>query len=112
MPQPPPLTRYLGKAERTLQSLLQIQLRKAELSFPEWTVLTFLSGSGALAEGQLAGALENGRIVDRDEVPALIRAMSERRLIGEADASYSITTAGLELYLPLRQAVEDHRRTH
>jgi hypothetical protein len=40
----PPVTRFIGEAERTLQALLQRQLQKADMSFPEWIALAILSG--------------------------------------------------------------------
>ncbi|WP_454623399.1 hypothetical protein [Brucella anthropi] len=41
----PHITRLIGEAERTLQALLQRQLEKAGMSFPEWFALTVLSGN-------------------------------------------------------------------
>lgn len=41
----PHITRLIGEAERTLQTLLQRQLEKAGMSFPEWVALTVLSGN-------------------------------------------------------------------
>lgn len=41
----PHITRLIGEAERTLQALLQRQLEKAGMSFPEWVALTVLSGN-------------------------------------------------------------------
>lgn len=45
LPNSPPITRFIGEAERTLQALLQRQLEKAGMSFPEWVALTVLSGN-------------------------------------------------------------------
>lgn len=102
----PPLTRYLGKAERTLQALLQTKLRQVNLSFPEWTILTFLNGAGPLRQDQLVEGLGSGRVVDLKEAHVLIGAMIDKGFIVRGDAGLSITTAGAELYLPLRNAVE------
>ena len=49
-----PITRFIGEAERTLQALLQRQLQKAGVSFPEWVALTILSA------GPLGGQVHSG----------------------------------------------------
>jgi hypothetical protein len=69
MPTPPPLTKHVGQAERTLQALLQAQLVRFDLRFPEWTVLTFLSGSGPLDRAQLGKRIVGGRIAARSGRP-------------------------------------------
>lgn len=102
----PPLTRYVGTAERTLQALLETELGRAGLSFPEWTVLTFLNSAGALAREQLAAALASGLIAGRKEADALIGAMIGKGLIAAGDGGLSIAVAGAEIYLPVRKAVE------
>lgn len=101
-----PITRHLGTAERTLQALLQTQLRKVGLSFPEWVVLTILHSSGSLPLANVIDALERGQIGDRDGVDALVARMAERGLIAPAEFGMSITPLGAELYLPLRHDVD------
>ncbi|KYB44935.1 hypothetical protein AB664_16475 [Brucella anthropi] len=58
----PPITRFIGEAERTLQALLQRQLEKAGMSFPEWVALTILSGGQLTAEG-LVQTIADARVV-------------------------------------------------
>ncbi len=106
MPTPPPLTKHMGQAERTLQAPLQAQLTQSNLSFPEWTVLTFLGGPGPLDRAQLIERLHRARIAGPSEAPALIDAMAAQGLIAPAEGGLAITAAGLEVYLPLRETVE------
>lgn len=101
----PPLTRYLGKAERTLQALLQTQLKAANFTFPEWTVLTFLSGGEPLDQERLVHALENGHVLDRPSAIGLIEAMAVSALIRDDQGGYRITEGALERYRPLRERV-------
>jgi hypothetical protein len=105
MPASPPLTKHVGQAERTLQALLQTHLSRSELSFPEWTVLTFLSGPDRLGRDQLVEALDRGQIVQPDEAHVLIDAMTDKGLIAPVEAAMSLTDAGVEVFLPLRNAV-------
>lgn len=106
MPTPLPLTKHVGQAERTLQALLQVQLARFDLGFPEWTVLTFLSGSGPLDRAQLVERIVGGRIAGSGEAPALVDAMATSGLIAPVEGGLAITAAGREVFLPLRAAVE------
>jgi hypothetical protein len=60
---PPPLTRALGTAERSVRALLERQLGSAGLSFPEWTVLAVLDGGGPLPARRLVQAQLGGKVV-------------------------------------------------
>lgn len=106
MTTPPPLTKHLGKAERTLQALLSVQLKRADLTFPEWTVLTFLNGAGRLEKDDLLKALSNGKIVDYQDAGSLITSMVVKGLIEPQAGGMGITTLGKQLYVPVRSTVE------
>ena len=100
-----PLTRYVGQAERTLQALLQTQLQTADISFPEWAVLTFLNGTGTLTRAQLAEAINKGRVIESEATDDLVDAMSGRGLIEESQARLAMTETGREVYRRLRSKV-------
>src|SRR5262249_56008149 len=57
------LTRDIGQAERAMRALLERLLKKARLSFPEWTVLVFLDSAGPLPREDLVRRLIGGHIV-------------------------------------------------
>ncbi|NJM81357.1 MAG: hypothetical protein HC844_01710 [Tabrizicola sp.] len=99
-----PLTRYLGKAERTLQSLLQTQLRAAGMTFPEWAVLTFLSG-GPLTRQQLTDAVVKGHVAGARDPADLIKAMVDRGLAEASGERLAMTAKGKEIFDPLRDSV-------
>ena len=69
----PPLTRDIGQAERTLQALLQHQLAPSNLTFPQWAVLTFLTGAGPLGQNTLIDLLNKGKIVASNEAKSSSR---------------------------------------
>lgn len=102
----PPLTKHLGKAERTLQELLSLQLKRVDLTFPEWTVLTFLNGAGRLENDNLLKALSYGKIVDYQGAGSLITSMIAKGLIESQVDGVAITPLGKQLYLPVRSTVE------
>lgn len=102
----PPLTRVVGQAERTLQSLLHAQLRAAAMSFPEWAAFTHLNDAGTLGFGRLAETLENGRIVAPGEGARVIGEMAEAGWIARDGAGVSISAAGAARYRPLRERVQ------
>lgn len=110
----PPLTRDIGQAERTLQALLQHQLAPSNLTFPQWAVLTFLTGAGPLTQITLIDLLKKGKVVDSDEAKTLLNSMAasgllcftENRESADHEPRLSATEAGTSLYRPLREAVE------
>uniref|UniRef100_UPI000B06E81F MarR family winged helix-turn-helix transcriptional regulator n=1 Tax=Nitratireductor soli TaxID=1670619 RepID=UPI000B06E81F len=98
-----PLTRYLGKAERTLQALLQTRLRVVGITFSEWAVLTFLSG-GPLTHEQLATAIDKGRVTDGS--PAnLIESMIGKGLVESSGERFVATKKGSDIFEPVRASV-------
>lgn len=106
MTKPQPLTKTVGKAERTLQRLLATQLEQAGISFAEWTVLVFLSGPAALPRTDLVAALAHGQIADDQAAERLLSAMENKGLIVVADTAVALTDAGKTLFLPLREQVQ------
>lgn len=102
---PQPLTKIVGKTERTLQALLNTQLGKADLSFPEWTVLVFLS-NGSLARTAVLTNVEEAEIARGDNADALVATLEARGLVGISDEIVHLTDKGLSLFTPLRDAVK------
>lgn len=110
----PPLTRDIGQAERTLQALLQHQLAPSNLTFPQWAVLTFLTGAGPLGQNTLIDLLNKGKIVASNEAKSLLNSMaasglicfSENREGANREPLLSATEAGASLYRPVRETVE------
>ncbi|HET8597738.1 MAG TPA: hypothetical protein VFM22_08265 [Castellaniella sp.] len=100
-----PLTRYVGKAERTLQALLQTQLQQVGVAFPEWAALTFLRNAGPLKRSQLGEAIRNGRLVEAGGVDSLLDAMIDKGLIAQVPDGLAMTSAAKSLYDPLRSRV-------
>lgn len=99
-----PLTRYVGKTERTLQALLQTKLRAAGITFPEWAVLTFLSGK-PLTHHQLAEAIGKGRVVGAEDPTDLIASIVHRGLADVSGEQLAITAKGKEIFDPVRASV-------
>ncbi|HKA37500.1 MAG TPA: hypothetical protein VKH43_11820 [Thermoanaerobaculia bacterium] len=105
------LTRDIGQAERAMRALLERLLRKARLSFPEWTVLVFLDGSGPLAREDLVRRMIGGRVVpDAATARATLDFLLSEGLLGTDgsagdDVRLELTGPGEAVYGPLRQAV-------
>jgi DNA-binding MarR family transcriptional regulator len=101
---PPPLTRSLGEAERTLRALLQTQLDEVDLSFPEWTTLVTLDVAGPLTRAELIERQLAGRVAPADEAEAAVERLVASGLL-VAEPRLAPTEAGEALYRPLRQRV-------
>ncbi len=99
-----PLTRYIGEAERTLQALLQRQLRRAGLSFSEWVAMTILSGAASLPASRLLEAVAGARVVAPGKESGLVDELVTRGLVRGED-ELALTDKGLELFRPLRSNV-------
>lgn len=99
----PPITRFIGEAERTLQALLQRQLEKAGMSFPEWVALTILSGDQLTAEG-LAQAIAGARVVVPGSEMAVVDDLIRKELVARGQ-NLSMTQRGLDVFQPLRDTV-------
>lgn len=114
--------RDIGEAERATRALLDKLLDEAGLSFPEWTVLFTLDGTGPLAGDALVHRQVGGHVVpDAAAARATIDALRSAGLLastptGEAhrtggaagdreDAPLAITAAGEAIYRPIRLAV-------
>ncbi|WP_285294061.1 hypothetical protein [Aureimonas altamirensis] len=99
----PPITRFIGEAERTLQALLQRQLQKAGMSFPEWVALTILSGGQLTAEG-LAQAIADARVVVPGREMTVVDDLIGKELVARGQ-NLSMTQRGLDVFQPLRDSV-------
>ncbi|RSC37115.1 hypothetical protein EGT36_07440 [Agrobacterium sp. FDAARGOS_525] len=99
----PPITRFIGVAERTLQALLQRQLQKAGMSFPEWVALTILSGGQLTAEG-LAQAIADARVVVPGREMTVVDDLIGKELVARGQ-NLSMTQRGLDVFQPLRDSV-------
>ncbi|MFB8342729.1 hypothetical protein ACWGNA_25760 [Brucella cytisi] len=99
----PPITRFIGEAERTLQALLQRQLQKAGMSFPEWVALTILSGGQLTAEG-LAQAITDARVVVPGREMTVVDDLIGKELVARGQ-NLSMTQRGLDVFQPLRDSV-------
>ncbi|WP_079210532.1 hypothetical protein [Brucella pituitosa] len=99
----PPITRFIGEAERSLQALLQRQLQNPEMSFPEWVALTILSGGQLTAEG-LAQAIAGTRVVVPGREMTLVNDLIGKELVACGE-TLSITHGGPEVFHPLRDSV-------
>ncbi|HMG42249.1 MAG TPA: hypothetical protein VK611_13005 [Acidimicrobiales bacterium] len=104
----PPLTRYLGTAERTLRALLEQLSDEAGLSFPEWTTLVVLDTAGPLGRDELVRQQVAGRVAGEALAAASIDDLVSSGLIasaGDDDPRLSLTAAGEVVFRPLRQTV-------
>jgi len=105
------LTRDIGQAERAMRALLDRPLKKARLSFPEWTALVFLDSAGPLPREDLVQRLIGGRVVpDAAAARATLDFLLSEGLVGidgsaRDDVRLEPTAAGEAVYGPLRQAV-------
>jgi len=95
----PPITRLIGEAERTLQALLQRQLQKADMSFPEWVALTILSGGQLTAEG-LAQAIAGARVMAPGREMTVVKDLIGKELVARGE-NLSMTQRGLDVFQPL-----------
>jgi DNA-binding MarR family transcriptional regulator len=102
---PQPLTKTVGKTERSLQALLASQLVDAGLSFPEWTVLVFLS-NGPLATETLLAAMADGEIARGSEAYGLLAEMEAKGLVQSTVDKSILSDSGKALFLPLRASVQ------
>lgn len=104
----PPLTRYLGTAERTLRALLEQLIDEAGLSFPEWTTLVVLDTAGPLGRDDLVRRQVAGRVAGEALAAASIDDLVSSGLIapaGDDDPRLTLTAAGEVVFRPLRQTV-------
>lgn len=99
----PPITRYIGEAERTLQALLQRQLQKAGLRFPQWVALTILSGAPLTREG-LAEAIADANLVLPGSEMSVVDDLVANDCVALGQ-TLTITRNGLDLFEPLRDNV-------
>jgi DNA-binding MarR family transcriptional regulator len=110
MTQPLPLSPTIGATERTLFALLNSRLERHGISFPEWTVMFFLSEDG-LPQSVVLDRLASGRVAEGDAATALIEAMVQANRIesvdggGETEAHLALTPQAKQVFLPLRAQV-------
>src|SRR5262249_57420124 len=106
MPTPYSRTRDTGQAERAMRAPLDRLLKKAGLSFPEWTALVFLDSAGPLPREDLVQRLIGGRVVpDAAAARATLDFLLSEGLVGiDGSAGDDIrlepTTAGEAVYGP------------
>lgn len=109
----PPLTRDIGRTERTLQTLIGQQLDRAGVTFPEWVALTFLSGSGPLSGTELAHRLVDDAVAPVGHAQAVVGALIGRGwaashasdLVDSDAATLTITDDGAAVYGALRATI-------
>ncbi|MFN7023433.1 MAG: hypothetical protein ACK4QP_02720 [Pseudorhizobium sp.] len=102
----PPITRFIGEAERTLQTLLLRQLQRAELTFAEWVALTILSGAGPVTVSKLTESIADAKVVASGSERDVVTGLVQRGLVGGED-KLNITEQGLEMFQPLRNKVRE-----
>lgn len=102
----PPITRFIGEAERTLQTLLLRQLQQAGLTFAEWVALTILSGAGPFTVSNLTESIAAARVVASGGERNLVAELVQKGLVG-GDDNLNMTEHGLELFQPLRNTVRE-----
>jgi hypothetical protein len=101
---PPPISRDIGQAERTLRALLQTQLDEAGLSFPEWTTFVTLDVAGPLTRAEVVERQVVGQVAPADEAEAAIDSLVSAGLL-DGEPRLAPTGAGDALYQPIRQRV-------
>lgn len=101
---PPPITRDIGEAERTLRAVLQTQLDAAGLSFPEWTTFVTLDVAGPLTPAEVIERQVVGQVAPADEAEAAIDRLVSAGLL-DGGPRLAPTAAGDALYQPIRQRV-------
>lgn len=100
----PPLTRFIGEAERTLQALLKHQLDRAGLRFEEWVTLTIVSGATAPDKATLLRQIAAAKVVAPGDEADLLHAMIQRGHI-EGDSALALSAEGRAVFEPLRDAI-------
>lgn len=101
----PPITRFIGEAERTLQALLQHQLQQVGMTFAQWVAMTVLSG-GPLTVTRFTEAIAAARVVAAGDELRVADELVEEGLIA-GGSEFSMTERGLDVFLPLRGKVGD-----
>lgn len=100
----PPLTRFIGEAERTLQAVLRQRLERAGLTFEEWVTLTILSGPTEPDKTQLIKQIAAAKVVAPGDEAELVQAMIQRDFIA-GDSALALSEHGRTVFEPLRDAV-------
>ena len=93
----PPLTRFIGEAERTLQALLKHQLDRAGLRFEEWVTLTIVSGATAPDKATLLRQIAAAKVVAPGDEADLLHAMIQRGHI-EGDSALALSAEGRAVF--------------
>jgi len=111
----PALTgRDIGQAEKAPRALLDRLLDEAGLSFPEWTILFTLDGTGPLARSELVRRQADGLKVPEAAVRATLDGLQSSGLLApadqaggpagdDADPRLAPTAAGEARYRPARR---------
>jgi DNA-binding MarR family transcriptional regulator len=120
-PVPPALNaRVIGAAQRSTNALLQRLLDDADLPFAEWTILFTLAGTGPpgrpMARGALVRQQADGLKVPESTVEATLDGMLASGLLTAAstdadDAVLAPTAAGMAVYQPIRDVVDQISQT-
>lgn len=102
-----PITRDLGKAERTLRGLLDSMIAPAGLNFPEWVALTMLAGSGPLSRQDLTIAIVQSKVATHEDATLIHDSLEARGLIVNTNGEMSNSKAGEALYGSLKAKVDN-----
>lgn len=103
----PPLTHFIGQAERSLRALLDPLISDAGLSFSQWTVLVFLHGKPPLTRPELIDRQLVGRIASFDAAAAAVDDLLARNLVEVAAPTTSgnpqlvLTQLGTQIFQSL-----------
>lgn len=104
----PPLARSVGSAERSMRALLQRKLRSADLSFGEWTAMTFTNASTLDSEQVAQLQVGDHLATDAAEAHGLIDTLISTGLIAISRGGVLVHTAiGAALFLSLSREVAE-----
>jgi DNA-binding MarR family transcriptional regulator len=116
----PTLTgRDIGEAENAIRALLDRLLEEAGVSFPEWTVLFTLDGTGPVPRSELVRRQAHGLKVPEAAAMATVDGLRSSGLLtpidqaqgaggpsrGGDDPRLTLTAAGEAMFRPIRRAV-------
>lgn len=113
------LNRSIGETERTLGALLGQVLHPIGLTFPEWTVLSVLNGSGPQSVEWVVDQLIDGQIAASGDARDVVAGLQAKGLLApvagvlvssglEGDGEsvqLTLTEAGESRYQPVRRTV-------
>lgn len=104
---PPPLTRYIGAAERATKALLEKELSSEGIGYYEWTILAFVS-NGAQSTASIIQKQAKGQILNHSPATKQIIAhmLMKQLLINTEQDTLELTEKGQDIFDMLSERIK------